>query len=134
MRRVKLGPTPVDKFVGSRIRMRRLFLKMSMDELAKTLRLTYQQVQKYEKGINRVSAGRLLEIGSALDVSPAFFFERTPASTATPAMAMAPSPDFASDFLATAEGLELVRAFVMIKNPKLRLSLVRLAQEMSKNN
>ena len=131
MARAKNSPNPVDRYVGLRIRMRRLFLKMSLEELARALRLTYQQVQKYEKGTNRVSASRLMDIASALQVPPAFFFERASASAASMRGSnAAPSPDLVSDFLATSEGLQLIKAFVRIPSPKLRRSIVAFVEQI----
>ena len=71
----KSGRHPVDIHVGNRVRVRRMMLKISQSELAETLGLTYQQVQKYEKGANRISASMLYAISNALTVEPAFFFE-----------------------------------------------------------
>src|ERR1700761_937049 len=105
-------PNPVDKYVGSRVRMRRIMLNMSQEKLGDALGLTFQQVQKYEKGTNRIGASRLHQIAEVLQVPVSFLFEGGP----TGAMAMngfedSPSPAYVSDFLATSEGLALTRAF-----------------------
>jgi transcriptional regulator with XRE-family HTH domain len=125
----KKAPNPVDKHVGSRVRMRRMMLKMSQEKLGEALGLTFQQVQKYEKGTNRVGASRLQQIAQILQVPVAFFFEGAP-SQAAPAAA-APSPSFVSEFLASAEGLALTEAFMRIKNPKMRRRIVDLVEEIA---
>src|ERR1700754_3361463 len=73
------APNPVDKYVGSRVRMRRVLLGMSQEKLGEALGLTFQQVQKYEKGTNRIGASRLQQISKTLRVPPSFFFEDAPA-------------------------------------------------------
>src|SRR5712675_176481 len=98
----KKAPNPIDKHVGSRVRMRRMMLSMSQEKLGDALSLTFQQVQKYEKGTNRIGASRLQQISQILQVPVAFFFEGAP--TFHPqevAMGGAPSPTYVSDFLAT---------------------------------
>ena len=77
---VKKAPNPIDKHVGSRVRMRRMMLGMSQEKLGDALDLTFQQVQKYEKGTNRIGASRLQQISHILQVPVAFFFEGAPAS------------------------------------------------------
>jgi transcriptional regulator with XRE-family HTH domain len=115
------------------MRMRRLMLDMSQTDLGDALGLTFQQVQKYEKGSNRIGAGRLQHISQILRVPVPFFFEGAPASIGWPAAESddAPSPSFVSDFLATSEGLDLVRAFTCIEDAKLRRAIVRLVQEIA---
>src|SRR5271169_4837856 len=123
-----------DKHVGSRLRMRRLMLDMSQSTLADALGLTFQQVQKYEKGSNRISASRLQQLSQILQVPVPFFFEGAPAASGIPHAAKgtadAPSPAYVTDFLATSDGLSLVKAFVSIEDPKLRRSIVRLVEEV----
>ena len=123
-----------DKHVGARVRMRRLMLDMSQSQLGNALGLTFQQVQKYEKGSNRIGASRLRHISQILQVPVPFFFEGAPASIGWPAAeesADAPSPSFVSDFLATSEGLDLVRAFTRIEDAKLRRAIVRLVEQIA---
>ena len=125
---------PIDKHVGSRVRMRRLMLDMSQTDLGDALGVTFQQVQKYEKGTNRVSASRLQHLSQILQVPVPFFYEGAPASIGWPPAgksADAPSPSFVSDFLATSEGLDLVRAFTCIEDAKLRRAIVRLVDEIA---
>ena len=124
-------PNPIDKHVGSRVRMRRMMLGMSQEKLGDSLGLTFQQVQKYEKGTNRIGASRLQQISLILQVPVSFFFEGAPPPPGRPqGMGEAPSPAYVTDFLASSDGLSLVRAFVRIENPKLRRRIVELVQEM----
>ena len=126
--------SPIDKHVGSRVRMRRLMLDMTQTQLGDALGLTFKQVQNYEKGRDRIGAGRLQHISQILQVTVPFFFEGAPASIGWPGAeesADAPSPSFVSDFLATSEGLDLVRAFTSIENAKLRRAIVRLVDEIA---
>jgi transcriptional regulator with XRE-family HTH domain len=132
---IKKAPNPVDKHVGSRVRMRRMMLTMSQEKLGDALGLTFQQVQKYEKGTNRIGASRLQQISQILQVSVSFFFEGAPNTHVDPdGMQEAPSPAYVSDFLATSEGLALTKAFMRIKEPKLRRRIVDLVQEISGND
>jgi transcriptional regulator with XRE-family HTH domain len=124
------APDPIDRHVGSRVRMRRMMLKMSQETLGDLLGLTFQQVQKYEKGTNRIGASRLQQISHILQVPVAFFFEGAPNQPA-PRDGDAPSPSFVSEFLATAEGLALTKAFMRIKSPKMRRRIVDLVEEIA---
>jgi transcriptional regulator with XRE-family HTH domain len=124
-------PEPTDKHVGARVRMRRLMLSMSQEKLGTALGLTFQQVQKYEKGTNRISASRLQHISHILQVSVSFFFDGAPTLPGAPVGNRAsPSPSYVSDFLATSDGLALVKAFMRIKNPALRRCIVKLVQQI----
>ena len=127
-------PSPIDQHVGSRIRLRRTLMGMSQERLGEALGLTFQQVQKYEKGSTRIGASRLRHISQILQVPVPFFFEGAPASLGRPAAeesADAPSPSFVSDFLATSEGLDLVRALTCIEDSKLRRAIVQLVAEIA---
>jgi transcriptional regulator with XRE-family HTH domain len=125
-------PNPVDRHVGSRVRMRRMLSGMSQEKLGDQLGITFQQVQKYEKGTNRIGASRLQQISDIIQVPVSFFFEGGPTTTTNAAgMAEAPSPAYVSDFLATSEGLALTRAFTRITDPKLRRSIVDLVEQMA---
>lgn len=116
----KKTPDPTDKHVGSRVRMRRMMLGMSQEKLGDALGLTFQQVQKYEKGTNRIGASRLHHTAHILQVPVAFFFEGAPRVPGLPTRKDdAPSPEYVSDFLATSDGLAIARAFTRIKDAKL---------------
>ncbi len=126
----KKAPNPIDKHVGSRVRMRRMMLGMSQEKLGDALGLTFQQVQKYEKGTNRIGASRLQQISLILQVPVSFFFEGAPSENPD-GFGEAPSPAYVTDFLASPEGLALVKAFMHIPNPKLRRRIVDLVEEMA---
>ncbi len=121
----KKAPNPIDKHVGSRVRMRRMMLNMSQEKLGDALGLTFQQVQKYEKGTNRIGASRLQQISTILQVPVSFFFEGAPDLViSSSALSEAPSPAYVSDFLATSDGLALTKSFMRIKDAKLRRRIV----------
>ena len=133
----KKAPNPIDKHVGSRVRMRRMMLGMSQEKLGDALGLTFQQVQKYEKGTNRIGASRLQQISHILQVPVAFFFEGAPhvVGMLPPAeFDEAPSPAYVADFLATSDGLSLTEAFMRIPDPKLRRRIVELVQQIASND
>jgi transcriptional regulator with XRE-family HTH domain len=126
------APNPVDKYVGSRVRMRRIMLGMSQEKLGEALGLTFQQIQKYEKGTNRVGASRIQQISEILQVPVSFLFEGGPTSaSAVEGASEAASPAYVSDFLATSEGLALTRAFTRITDAKLRRSIVDLVEKIA---
>ena len=126
---------PIDKHVGGRVRMRRLMLDMSQSDLGNALGLTFQQVQKYEKGRNRIGASQLKHISQILQVPVPFFFEGAPAPfvilNADKGMTDAASPAHVSEFVATSEGLELAKAFMCIEDRSLRRAIVRLVEEIA---
>ncbi len=124
-------PNPVDKHVGSRVRMRRMMLGMSQEKLADGLGLTFQQVQKYEKGTNRIGASRLQQISQILQVAVSFFFEGAPSSGPAAQRNEATSPPYVSEFLATSDGLSLTRSFTRIKDSKLRRRIVDLVEQIA---
>jgi transcriptional regulator with XRE-family HTH domain len=126
------APNPVDKYVGSRVRMRRIMLGMSQEKLGEALGLTFQQIQKYEKGTNRVGASRIQQISEVLQVPVSFLFEGGPSgSPSADGYADGGSPTYVSDFLATSEGLALTRAFTKITDAKLRRSIVDLVEQIA---
>ncbi|HSZ97903.1 MAG TPA: helix-turn-helix transcriptional regulator [Bradyrhizobium sp.] len=126
------APNPVDKYVGSRVRMRRIMLGMSQEKLGEALGLTFQQVQKYEKGTNRVGASRIQQIAEILQVPVSFLFEGGPSGIArADGSTEGTSPSYVSDFLATSEGLALTRAFTRISDAKLRRSIVDLVEQIA---
>jgi len=125
-------PNSTDKHVGRRVRMRRKMLSMSQTKLANALGLTFQQVQKYEKGTNRIGAGRLLQIARVLQVPVSFFFEDPRGPSGGAGAQQVHSPDYVSDFLTTTDGLVLTKAFMVIKDPKLRRNIVNLVREITR--
>lgn len=130
----KKAPNPIDKHVGSRVRMRRMMLGMSQEKLGDALNLTFQQVQKYEKGTNRIGASRLQQISNILQVPVSFFFEGAPEVSGEirpSGMNEAPSPAYVSDFLATSDGLALTKAFMRIHDGKLRRRIVDLVEQIA---
>jgi len=130
----KKAPNPTDKHVGSRVRMRRMMLGMSQEKLGDSLGLTFQQVQKYEKGTNRIGASRLQQISQILQVPVSFFFEGAPSAQTHgrhEGMSEAPSPAYVSDFLATSDGLALTKAFMRIDDSKLRRRIVDLVEQIA---
>ena len=130
----KKAPNPIDKHVGSRVRMRRMMLAMSQEKLGDALGLTFQQVQKYEKGTNRIGASRLQQISHILQVPVSFFFDGAPVIAGMPraeGVSEAPSPAYVSDFLATSDGLALTKAFMRIDDSKLRRRIVDLVEQIA---
>ena len=117
---------PIDAQVGNRVRIRRMLIGMSQEKLGDLLGLTFQQVQKYEKGINRIGAGRLFEIARILDVPVDFFYDGAGTSSDGPAEASAPVLEFVS----SSEGLHLSLAFMKIKDPKVRKRVLDLVKSL----
>jgi transcriptional regulator with XRE-family HTH domain len=126
-------PNPVDQHVGSRVRLRRMLLGISQERLGESIGITFQQVQKYEKGVNRIGASRLFQISKILDVPVQFFFEEAPHvdGRRPPGMAETDSEALILEFLNSREGLELNRALVKIADPKVRKSVVNLVRSLS---
>jgi transcriptional regulator with XRE-family HTH domain len=122
-------PNPIDKHVGSRLRLRRMMLGMSQEKLAEAFGLTFQQVQKYEKGMNRISASRLQRAAQILRVSVPFFFEGAPGEHELDENA--PSPAYVNDFVSSEDGLRLIKAFTQITRPAVRSRIVNLVQEIA---
>src|SRR5262249_35007827 len=128
---IKKAPNPVDKHVGSRVRMARKMLGMSQEKLADGLGLTFQQVQKYEKGTNRIGASRLQQIANILKVQPQFFFEELPKARNTANYDGGPSTAYINEFVASNEGLALIKAFMAIESTALRRSIVHVVEQIS---
>lgn len=124
------APNPIDIHVGLRIRLRRKELGVSQERLAEAIGLTFQQVQKYERAANRVSASKLYEMARALETSTAYFFEGL-ADTATAAVGDEPGGQaHLQAFLLTPEGVELASAFPRIHPPRLRRRILDLVRAM----
>jgi transcriptional regulator with XRE-family HTH domain len=124
---MKKSTGTIDKEIGSRMRMRRMLIGMSQEKLGEMLGLTFQQVQKYEKGTNRISVARMIEIAKILGVDIHFFFDGLTGGGKAAGFAEPAQPPYMSEFMATQEGLQLMRSFMDIKSPKLRRSVVQLA-------
>jgi transcriptional regulator with XRE-family HTH domain len=128
-------PNPIDIHVGSRVRFRRMLLGMSQEKLGERLGLTFQQVQKYEKGINRIGASRLFDLAQVLGVSVQFFYEEAPAAETHAVIpdgfAEKPEGNSIVEFLRSRDGLELNRAFVRISDIKARRAIVDLVRSLA---
>jgi transcriptional regulator with XRE-family HTH domain len=118
------SPQPLDIRVGSRVRNRRMVLGLTQEKLGEALGITFQQVQKYEKGANRIGAGRLQAIADLLEVPVGFFFDG-------PTRSRADHRDVVLDLIKTSEGLRLTRAFASIKNMRLRARIVTMVEAIS---
>jgi len=132
---VKKNPNPIDVHVGNRVRMRRMLVGMSQEKLGNALGLTFQQVQKYEKGANRVSASRLYQMASTLGVPIQFFFDDMPVLTRnkeTDGLAEHSNAGVLMDFLNSSEGFQLSRAFSAIEDAVVRRRLLDLVKSLSK--
>ena len=127
------NPNPIDRHVGGRVRMRRLIVRISEEKLGEALGITFQQVQKYEKGTNRIGASRLQQIAEVLRVPIEFFFEGVPHVTSQGVIASDVAPGYMADFLSTSEGVQLTRAFVRITDPNVRRRLISLVKAMAED-
>lgn len=129
----KKKPNPIDIHVGSRVRLRRNMLGMSQEKLGESLGITFQQIQKYEKGTNRVGASRLQAISTILSVPVSFFFEDAPGHeiAGNKGLAEDSSTTYVVDFLNSAEGLQLNRAFVKIADARVRRKVVDLVKALA---
>ena len=128
-------PNPIDIHVGSRVRFRRMLLGMSQEKLGEKLGLTFQQIQKYEKGINRIGASRLFDLAQVLGVSVQFFYEEAPVSepqhVVPDGFAEKPAEGSIVEFLRSRDGLELNKAFVRISDAKARRAIVDLVRSLA---
>jgi transcriptional regulator with XRE-family HTH domain len=138
--RVEGRPSPIDVHVGARIRLRRTLLGMSQERLGESLGLTFQQIQKYERGVNRVGASRLFDLSRVLDVPISFFFDDMPeplareygGSAVRRAVGFAePQDSFDDDALHRRETLELVRAYYRIQDPSVRKRVFDLIKSLT---
>lgn len=128
----KKAPNPIDVHVGSRVRLRRMMLGMSQEKLGESLGITFQQIQKYEKGTNRIGASRLQHIATVLKVPVSFFFEDAPGSPdEVPVSGDSQQTSYVVDFLSSSEGLSLNKAFVRIEDAKVRRRIVDLVRSIA---
>ena len=125
----------IDEHVGARVRLRRMLLGMSQEKLGESLGLTFQQVQKYEKGVNRIGASRLFDLAQVLGVPVQFFYDEWSAIAAESGHAVGfsekPQESYVVDFLGSRDGLELNKAFVRITDPKVRRSVIDLVRSLA---
>ncbi len=133
---IKSKPEPVDVHVGSRVRLRRTLLGFSQDKLGKALNLTFQQIQKYERGANRIGSSRLYQLSQILDVPVSFFFDDMPAEITEKAAGMSESggQSFEVGQLSRRETLELVRAYYKIQDPAVRKKVFELVKTLGKSS
>jgi transcriptional regulator with XRE-family HTH domain len=127
----KKSPNPIDKHVGARVRMRRMMISMSQEKLGEKLGITFQQIQKYEKGTNRIGASRLQQIATVLGVPVSFFFDGAPVQDSSGGFSESHSPAYVSDFLATSDGLALTKAFMKVADSKVRRRIVDLVEAIA---
>lgn len=123
-------PNPIDSQVGSRLRLRRMLVGMSQEKLGEMLGLTFQQVQKYEKGVNRIGAGRLFQMAHILGVPIGYFYEGVDALPNEEGGVASDAP-LVMEFLASGEGLQLCLAFMRIKDAKVRKRVVNLVKSLA---
>ncbi len=127
-------PNPIDVHVGKRVRARRTLMGLSQLKLGKAINTTFQQVQKYERGMNRISSSRLYQVAEVLDVPIPYFFDDLPANISgrkTPGLADVERAPFEGDPMASQETLKLVRAYYRIQSPLLRQRLRELVKALS---
>jgi transcriptional regulator with XRE-family HTH domain len=125
------SPNPIDVHVGRRVRQRRKTLGVTQERLAEDLGLTFQQVQKYEKGTNRIGASRLQQIANILKVPPQFFFDELPKSKGASHYDAAPSPAYLNEFVSSNDGIALMKAFMAIESAPLRRSIVHVVEQIN---
>lgn len=125
------GPNAVDRHVGSRVRLRRQLLNMSQEKLGEELGVTFQQVQKYERGTNRVGAGRLWHLAKVLDVPVSFFYEGVAETAHQPGFSEGDQTPIVDDFIQSADGVALAQAFARIKDTKVRRRILELVRTLA---
>ena len=136
---MKDSPNPIDVHVGARLKLRRTLLGISQEKLAGSIAITFQQIQKYERGINRIGASRLFDLASVLDVSVDYFFDEMPAQVAgqSPARrngaAVEAGTEPGYDMMARRETLELVRAYYQIGNEGVRKRLFEMTNSIARS-
>ena len=126
-------PNPIDVHVGSRLRMRRMLVGMSQEKLGESLEVTFQQVQKYERGANRISASRLFDISHILDVPVQYFFDDIKPARRRKKSQRRKHVDTAQvvSFLSTSDGAQLIRTFSEIDNAQIRRNIIDLVKSIS---
>jgi transcriptional regulator with XRE-family HTH domain len=132
-------PNTIDRHIGAKLRLRRVVLGLSQTKLGEAIGVTFQQVQKYEKGANRIGAGRLEQLARFLEVSPSYFYEGAPTPAGTSGFSESAArgfgeqsgADYVVDFVSTAEGLQLNKAFAKIRDPRVRKRIVDLVTSLA---
>jgi transcriptional regulator with XRE-family HTH domain len=128
----KKAPDPIDIYVGSRVRMRRLMLDMSQEKLAAAIGVSFQQIQKYEKGKNRIGSSRMQMLSSVLGVPVSFFFDGVPGNPeAASENALVKTTDYVTDFITSSEGIAIARAFSKIEDNRVKRRLVDLIEVLA---
>jgi transcriptional regulator with XRE-family HTH domain len=127
----KKQANPIDAQVGNRVRLRRMLVGMSQEKLGELLGLTFQQIQKYEKGVNRIGAGRLFHVARILGVPIDYFYEDVTEANSVPGFAEDSSNPPVMEFLSTGDGLQLNLAFMRIKEPKVRKRVLDLVKSLA---
>ncbi len=133
-RKTKGGPDPIDIHVGSRVRLRRMILGMSQEKLGKALGLTFQQVQKYEKGVNRIGASRLFQLSELLNTPIQFFYDDYDPASGGPSYAGMAEPDAGDAFMkfvSSPEGVQLCRYFSLIEDPQVKKRVLDLVKTIA---
>ena len=126
----KRAPNPVDVHVGTRLRMRRMMLSISQEKLGEALGVSFQQIQKYEKGTNRIGAGRLRDISNELKVPISYFYDDMPGEASASGFAET-GTSYVSELLTSSDGVELTRAFLQVKDPAVRRRIVDLVKSIA---
>lgn len=128
-----MSPHPVDVHVGKRLRLRRTILGMSQEALGKIIGVTFQQIQKYERGVNRMGSSRLFEFAKAISVPVSYFFEGYEEQGKVLGMAEGGAPDFEHERMSSRETLELVRAYYKLTDPQVRKRVFELVKSIAEN-
>jgi len=129
-------PNPIDVHVGSRVRLRRMLLGMSQERLGESLGLTFQQIQKYEKGANRIGGSRLFQIAQILNVPVQFFYDDMPGGGKPPVAGLEEpnTAPFLISFVNSSEGIQLNQAFMKIKSPRVRRKIIDLVKTLARED
>ena len=129
-------PDPIDIHVGKRLKQRRLLLAMSQEKLADAIGITFQQIQKYENGSNRVGASRLFQIGQVLEAPVSYFFDEYSATSKRDVMlaqVAEETPHLKSDLMSRKETLNLIRAYYSIKNTRVRKKMMEMLRSLGED-
>jgi transcriptional regulator with XRE-family HTH domain len=128
------SPNQVDQHIGARMRLRRLTMSVSQERLAEMLGLTFQQVQKYEKGVNRVAASRLWDVAKALDVPVSYFFEGLDGGADMQGVSEGSADTPVFDLIASPDGAQLAAAYSTIDSPRVRRGLLELMRALANDD